>query len=299
MGSDQKWNWLITVECYDPWSQSQTLRLHYVYITTNVREQSQWTAGLLKCLPWTNTVCMLTAELQPLMEQHSIRFHVFIDSSQLRRAMIVCFKNTRLIGQEGHPTIKNFFQHSHKPQNICLIRQNFLVNKSIYLSINRQLWRHAFSSSADIEAAAVRSHQHSHEKLTPLARHHGQNQIQDVRVRVSLPEKHCSTLSVGLLHPSCNAVWSISSAIRCPWQPICACISDSYNWTEGFRRGLSEVTEFSPSRSSCSWYHSGRVQEQIENCFVWGNAVRQALKLFLSFLWATFFHIHVIFRTQF
>ena len=39
---------------------------------------------------------------------------------------------------------------------------------------------------------------------------------------VSLPEKHCSTLSIGLLHPSCNAVWSISSAIRCLWQPVCA-----------------------------------------------------------------------------
>ena len=99
------------------------------------------------------------------------------------------------------------------------------------------------------------------EKSTPLARHHGQNQIQDVRVRISLPEKHCSTLSIGLLHPSCNAVWSISSAIRCLWQPVCACMSDSNNWTEGFRRGLSEIMEFPSSRSSCPWHHSERVQD--------------------------------------
>ena len=84
----------------------------------------------------------------------------------------------------------------------------------------------------------------------------------------SLPEKHCSTLSIGLLHPGCNAVWSISSAIRCLWQPVCACMSDSNNWTEDFRRGLSEVMEFPYSRSSCPWHHSGRVQEQVENCFV-------------------------------
>ena len=40
------------------------------------------------------------------------------------------------------------------------------------------------------------------------------------------------------------------------WQPVCACMSNSNNWTEGFRRGLSEVMEFSSSRSSCPWHHS-------------------------------------------
>ena len=30
---------------------------------------------------------------------------------------------------------------------------------------------------------------------------------------LSLPAEHCSTVSVGILHSSCNTVWSISSAI--------------------------------------------------------------------------------------
>ena len=58
------------------------------------------------------------------------------------------------------------------------------------------------------------SHQHSHEESTPLARRHGQNQIQDMRVRVSLPAEYCSALPVGLLHSSRNVVWSISSATQ-------------------------------------------------------------------------------------
>ena len=43
-------------------------------------------------------------------------------------------------------------------------------------------------------------------------------------------------------------------------------MSNGNNWTAGFCRirGLSDIMEFSPSRSSSSWYHSGLVQEQIE-----------------------------------